>query len=169
MKAWVIFDWGDTLMRVFPAYHGKMKDWPKVEEIPGARKALHTLHGRVGIALGTNAADSEETDIRRALERADLSSFIKQIFCYRTVGARKSSPEFFALVLKQLQVPADRVVMVGDDYREDVEGALAAGLKAVWFNERTPEVHTGHNLATLHHLDHLPAILQSWGLLREGR
>jgi putative hydrolase of the HAD superfamily len=167
MNAWVLFDWGDTLMRVFPEYRGKMRDWPRVQEIPGARKALHALHGRIGIALATNAADSEEADIRAALERAGLGSFIKRIYCYKTVGAKKSSPEFFAQVLQDLHTPADRVVMVGDEGAEDVEGALAAGLRAVWFNERSLEVRTGHNLATLHHLDHLPAILQAWGLLRE--
>lgn len=166
MHAWVLFDWGDTLMRVFPQYKGKMKDWPRVEEIPGARKALHALHGHIGIALATNAADSEEEDIRQALERADLNAFIKRIFCYRSVGARKSSPEFFTHVIQDLRVPADRLVMVGDEYTEDVEAAQAAGLRAVWFNARTPEVRTGHNLATLHHLDHLPALLQTQGLLR---
>lgn len=166
MHAWVLFDWGDTLMRVFPQYKGKMKDWPRVEEIPGARKALHALHGHIGIALATNAADSEEEDIRQALERADLNAFIKRIFCYRSVSARKSSPEFFTHVIQDLRVPADRLVMVGDEYTEDVEAAQAAGLRAVWFNARTPEVRTGHNLATLHHLDHLPALLQTQGLLR---
>lgn len=169
MNAWVLFDWGNTLMRVFPEFRGKMRDWPRVQEIPGARKALHSLHGRIGIALATNAADSEEEDIRQALERADLSSFIKRIYCLKTVGAKKSSPEFFAWVLKDLHTPADRIVMVGDEYGEDVEAAQAAGLRAVWYNERSPEVRTGHNLATLHHLDHLPAILHAWGLLRESR
>ncbi len=169
MNAWALFDWGDTLMRVFPEFRGKMKDWPRVEEMPGARRALHALHGRIGIALATNARDSEEEDIRKALERADLASFVKRIYGYRTVGAPKSSPEFFAHVLEGLHAPADHVVMVGDDFAEDVEAALAAGLRAVWFNTRSQEVRTGHNLATLHHLDHLPALLHTWGLLREPR
>lgn len=167
MNTWVLFDWGDTLMRVFPRYHGKMKDWPQVEEIPGARKALHSLHGLIGIALATNAADSEEEDIRKALERADLNAFIKRIYCFKSVGAKKSSPEFFAHVMKDLHVPADHLVMVGDDFTEDAEPALAAGLRAVWFDAQGQEVRTGHNLATLHHLEHLPALLHTWGLLRE--
>ena len=168
MNAWVLFDWGGTLMRVFPQSRGKMRDWPKVEEIPGARKALHAIHGRIGIALATNAADSEEEDIRKALERADLGSFIKRIYCFKTVGAKKSSPEFFARVLADLHTAAEHLVMVGDDYAEDVKPALDAGLRAVWFNAHGTDVRTGHNLATLHHVDHLPAVLQAWGLLREA-
>ncbi len=166
MHAWVLFDWGDTLMRVFPEFRGKMKDWPQVQEIPGAREALHALHGHIGIALATNAADSEEADIRQALERVSLNSFIKRIYCARSVGARKSSPEFFSHVVKDLRIPADHLVMVGDEFAEDVVAAQTAGLRAVWFNPRTPEVRTGHNLSTLHHLDHLPALLQAQGLLR---
>lgn len=167
MHAWVLFDWGNTLMRVFPECRGKMKDWPRIQEIPGARKALHALHGRIGIALATNAADSDEADIRQALMRADLNSFIKRVYCFRSVGARKSSPAFFTHVMQDLRVPADHLVMVGDEYAEDVEAAQHAGLRAVWFNERTPEIRTGHHLATLHHLDHLPALLQALGLLRD--
>lgn len=165
MKTWVLFDWGDTLMRVFPQFRGKMKDWPKVEEMPGARKALHALHGKLGIALATNAADSEEADIREALERAGLSSFVKHIYCLRAVGAKKSTPEFFRHVLDQLHTDPGHVVMVGDDFTEDVEAARAAGLRAVWFNHRTPENAAGEHYTTVHHLEALPGVLMGWGLL----
>lgn len=165
MKTWVLFDWGDTLMRVFPQYSGKMKDWPRVEEMPGARKALHGLHGRVGIALATNAADSEESDIREALERAGLGSFVKQIFCYRAVGAKKSTPDFFAQVQARLHADPGHLVMVGDDFAEDVQAARAAGLWAVWFNPRTSENAAGDRYTTVHHLEALPAVLMGWGLM----
>lgn len=165
MKTWVLFDWGNTLMRVFPAYKGKMKDWPKVEEMPGARKALHALHGKVGIALATNAADSEEADIREALGRVDLDSFVKRIFCYKAVGAKKSTPEFFEAVLSALHATPAQVVMVGDDPREDVEAARAAGMRVVWFNPRTSETRVAEHLTTIHHLEALPAVLMGWGLL----
>lgn len=165
MKTWVLFDWGDTLMRVFPEAKGKMKDWRKVEEMPGARKALHALHGKVGIALATNAADSEETDIREALARVGLDSFVKRIFCYKAVGAKKSTPEFFRFVLEDLHAEAAQVVMVGDDPREDADAARAAGLRAVWFNPRTAENRVAEHLTTIHHLEALPAVLMGWGLL----
>lgn len=165
MKTWVLFDWGDTLMQVFPRYAGKMKDWPQVAEIPGARKALHALHGHVGIALATNAADSEEADIRQALERVDLNAFIKHVFCFRTLGVKKSTPAFFESVRDRLHVSANHLVMVGDDFQEDVEAARAAGLWAVWFNARTSENAAGERYTTIHHLEALPAVLLGWGLL----
>lgn len=165
MKTWVLFDWGDTLMRVFPEYRGPMKTWRRVEEMPGARKALHALHGRVGLALATNAEDSTETDIREALGRVDLDAFMKRVFCYRALGIRKSDPGYFPNLLKELKVDAAHVVMVGDDLKEDVEAAREAGLHGVWFNTRTQDTKVGHNLTTIHHLEALPGVLMGWGLL----
>lgn len=165
MKTWVLFDWGDTLMKTFPAYRGAMKTWPKVEEMPGARKALHALHGKVGLGLATNAEDSLEADIREALVRVDLDAFMKRIFCFRSLGLRKSDPGYFPRVLQELRVDAAHVVMVGDDLREDVEAARNAGLHAVWFNARTQDTRVGHNLTTVHHLEALPGVLMGWGFL----
>lgn len=166
MKVWVLFDWGDTLMRVDPKARGKMKDWPRVEEIPGARKALHALHGNLGLAIATNAADSEAEDIRAALERVGLNAFFKQVFCHRDLGLKKSDPAFYAAILEHLKVDGDHGVMVGDDFLEDVESPRKAGLRAVWFNARSDENRAGEHFTTIHHLEALPGVLMGWGLLK---
>lgn len=167
MNAWVLFDWGNTLMRDF-GHRGPMKAWPRVEAVPGARKALHQIHGQVGLALATQAEDSDEADIREALARVDLDSFIKRIYSSRALGLAKGSPDFYRRILAELKVSPDRVVMVGDNYKEDVEAARAAGMRAVWFNERSTEERTGEHMATLHHLDHLQGLLTAWGILKRG-
>ncbi|MBP1626308.1 MAG: hypothetical protein H6Q00_783 [Holophagaceae bacterium] len=168
MNAWVLFDWGDTLMRDFPGSKGKMKDWRKVEAVTDARKALHRIHGQVNIGLATQAEDSDEADIREALARVELDTFIKRIYCSRGLGVSKSSPDFYPRILAALKVPADRVVMVGDNFQEDVEAARAAGMRAIWFNERSSEERTGEHMATLHHLDHLQGLLTAWGILKRN-
>lgn len=43
----------------------------------------------------------------------------------------KPSPSFFELALQKLGLPAQEVVMVGDDIRADVEGAQAVGMKGI--------------------------------------
>ena len=43
----------------------------------------------------------------------------------------KPSPEFFAAATASLGLAADQVVMIGDDLEGDVEGARAAGLRAI--------------------------------------
>ncbi|WP_005036500.1 HAD family hydrolase [Holophaga foetida] len=168
MNAWVLFDWGGTLMRDFPGSKGKMKDWRRVEAVPGARKALHQIHGQVGVALATRAEESDEADIREALARVELDAFIKRIYSPLALGLDKGSPDFYRRILAELKVSPDRVVMVGDNYKEDVEAARAAGMRAVWFNEHNSEERTGAHMATLHHLDHLQGLLTAWGILKRS-
>lgn len=164
---WVLFDWGDTLMRTLD-HPGPMCSWPRVDVVPGALALLSSLHGKVGIALATNAADSQEEEIRRALVRGGLSPFVDRIFCFRSVGSRKASPCFFAHIVAQLEVPASRLVMVGDDFEQDVTAAGTAGIKAVWFNERNHESRIGAEVQTIHALTELPQVLEAWGVLAAG-
>jgi HAD superfamily hydrolase (TIGR01549 family) len=118
----------------FPEYIGLMKDWPRVEAVPGAAEMLARLHTDWILCLATNAADSTETDIRAALRRVELEKYIDKIYCFKTVGHKKPFREFFDHILRDLGLSAENVIMVGDDYITDVLGAQQAGLRAVWFN-----------------------------------
>src|SRR5512139_1210601 len=90
----LLFDWGDTLMRVFPQYPGPMSAWPQVEALPYALETLSTLHPTFTLCLATNAADSDESDIRLALARVGLDPFLDRVYCFRKIGYKKPLPEF---------------------------------------------------------------------------
>jgi FMN phosphatase YigB (HAD superfamily) len=166
MQNWLLFDWGDTLMRTFD-YPGPMCSWPEIELLPGVLEMLRSLQGRIGIALATNAADSSEQEIREALTRAGIGALVDHIFCYRSVGHKKSSPLFFAQVMQQL--PVHKLIMVGDDFDQDVTAANAVGIKAVWFNARNQESRTGADHRTIHAFTELPRILEEWGFPASGQ
>ncbi|PWV58903.1 putative hydrolase of the HAD superfamily [Plasticicumulans acidivorans] len=137
----VLFDWGDTLMRDLPAQHGPMCDWPAVEPMPGAAETLTALRRRgLRTALATNAADSDEAQIRRALRRGGLEHALDAVFCARALGCRKPEPAFFAACCAQLGLPPAAVLMVGDDLQADVLGAQAAGLSALWLRVAAPRI-----------------------------
>ena len=55
-------------------------------------------------------------------------------------GLMKPHPSIFRAALDLLDVPAPAAVMVGDSVRQDVEGALGAGMRAVLLN-RTGAPH----------------------------
>jgi len=156
---WLLFDWGGTLMRVFPEYSGPMAAWPRVEALPGAAGALAALRERWSLALATNAADSGEVEIRQALRRAGLDGYLERIFCYRQTGYMKPDPGFFRHILQALDLPPQQVVMVGDDYEVDVLGAVRSGLRAVWLNERSDRVEESTMVRTVHSLHELPQAL----------
>lgn len=134
MYAHILFDWGDTLMEDMPANKGPMHQWPRIRIVPGAATVLAALSQKTPCHLATNAADSTEKEIRKALARAGLDRYISEIFCYRSIGQKKPNAAYFEAVLKKLGAPRAQVLLVGDSLEDDVRGALRSGLEAVWFN-----------------------------------
>jgi putative hydrolase of the HAD superfamily len=149
-------------MRVFPQFSGGMVDWPYVEPIYYAADLLAELRGTALLAVATNAKDSDEAQIWGALKRVGLAEYLDLIFCFRTIGYLKPSLEFYASILKQLNLPAERVIMVGDEWNADILGANQAGLRAVWLNTHNPEDRSSEHFQTIHSLLDLPKVLRQW-------
>ncbi len=158
----VLFDWGDTLMRDFKEFSSPMKDWPHLEVVTGAADVLAALYPRYTLALATSADVSGEADIRAALQRVDLDRWLDKIYCFRKIGYKKPSREFYRYILDDLQLSPHFICMVGDHYEADVLGANACGIRAVWFNEHSLEEHENDLQRTIHHLFHLPSALEGF-------
>jgi putative hydrolase of the HAD superfamily len=98
--------------------------------IPGMRALIEELHGRgVPMAVVSNS----EGRLAALLDELDWSRWFVAIADSGALGVAKPDPGIFTWVLERLGVPAGEVVHVGDSRGADVEGALAAGLRAVWF------------------------------------
>jgi HAD superfamily hydrolase (TIGR01509 family) len=158
----LLFDWGDTLMRVFPEFDGPMTAWPQVEAMPYAGQVLAELSLRSMLALATNAADSEESEIRAALDRVGLDKLLDKVYCYRKIGHKKPSKEFFGYIMSDLGIEPSQAIMVGDDFEADVVGANNCGIRAIWYNPRTTERHVSDMHQTIHGLLSLPQVLDSF-------
>ncbi|MDD2759247.1 MAG: TIGR01458 family HAD-type hydrolase [Methylomonas sp.] len=64
--------------------------------------------------------------------RMDIGAFVaglEYVTGKQAAVIGKPSPAFFELAIRQLELPAARVVMIGDDIDSDVGGAQRAGLK----------------------------------------
>ena len=151
-------------MRVFPKFGGPMANWPQLETMPSAQKTLSSLRADWIIALATNAEDSTEDEIRRALAKVKLDKIIERVYCFRKIGHKKPSRAFFEFILNDLGVSSSSVVMVGDNYEFDVIGATRSGIRAVWFNRHSEEEQFNTMQRTIHDLKELPATLQGWEL-----
>ena len=138
-----LFDWGNTLMKDDPGEKGPMHLWSKVELCPNAGQMLEALSCRHDLYLATNAGDSDEADIRKALNRAGIGIFIKGIFCFRSLGVKKPSPEFFTAVVRELGCSPADLTMVGDDPEKDVLWALQNGARAVLYDPAGRHRHGG--------------------------
>lgn len=81
-------------------------------------------------------------DLAEAVETAGLTGAVDLMFSSAWIGARKPHPRVYAHVLAELSVDPEDVVFVGDTWSCDVEGPLAAGMRAVYVRR----VHHGADL-----------------------
>lgn len=114
-----------------------MRSFPKVCRLrQGAAELLRQLRDRaVKLGIVTNGRSDMQLAVVSALGLGDL---VDTVVISESIGLRKPDPRIFYNALTQIGVEAQSSVFVGDDLRSDVEGALSAGFKHVyWFDAAT--------------------------------
>lgn len=160
--------WNQTLMKF------DIRDTVLADELnakfPDERRKIHDPFPEVAVVL-----DELRTDYRLALltngavslqnEKLDLSG-LRPCFDVVTVsgeiGIGKPDRQVFDLTLERLGLPADAAVMVGDNLRADIAGALGVGMRAVWINRYDKPNDAGVVPDfEINCLDQLPSVLES--------
>lgn len=113
--------------------------------VPGSMELLLALKSRgLGIAVVTNNLTAEQ---QLKLRRCALDVHIDALITSESAGSAKPEPAIFAAALDALGVSSDEAVMVGDVWDTDIAGALASGVRPLWFNWRLlPPVDPGANV-----------------------
>ena len=155
----VLFDWGNTLMRDFPDYEGPMAVWPHVETLPNVKEVLLQLRPQWTLALATNAVASDEPAVWKALDRGGIAHLLDKVYCFQTIGHKKPAPAFFEYIVVDLPMERDRIVMVGDDFENDIRGATRSGIRSIWLNQSSDEARVGELYQTIHEFQSLPDVL----------
>ena len=98
---------------------------------PGAREVLAELRRR-----GLRVAVTSNWDRRllRVLTNLGLGGDIDAVICSEDVGSAKPAETIFLAACRALELAPASVLHVGDGKIEDREGAVAAGLSALWLN-----------------------------------
>ena len=99
-------------------------------EMPGASAVLDRLAAS-GIAIGI-VSNGAESSRRELVQRLGFDRRIRTLVSSERAGARKPDVRIFELAVRELGVPADRCWFVGDHPVNDIQGASAAGMQAVW-------------------------------------
>ncbi len=159
----ILFDWGGTLMQTMPVYLGRGSGWSFVPPVSGATDAVRTVSNSWIVGLASNASESDEDEVRAALDTMGVGTLMERVYTFRRVGKPKPWPEFWRYVLDDLALPPSQVVMVGDAYMDDVWGAVNAGMHGIWLNMHSSENRTGSRQRTIHGFDQLPAALRDMG------
>ena len=97
----------------------------------GAVEILEAIRARARVGIVTNNLLEEQRD---KLEFCGLTRLVDALVVSEEAGVAKPDPEIFRIALDRLGVDAAAAVMVGDSWANDVVGARAAGIRAIWFN-----------------------------------
>lgn len=101
------------------------------QAVEGAHDFLASVRTRAVVVIVSNNLLDEQQD---KLRHCGLDRHVDGLVVSEEVGVSKPAPRIFEVALERAQVTAGEAVMVGDSWRNDVEGARAAGIRAVWFN-----------------------------------
>jgi HAD superfamily hydrolase (TIGR01509 family) len=97
-------------------------------EMPGMAKLLARAAQRLPLYAFSNTNNAHVEHFSE--QYADVLGHFREIFLSSAIGLRKPDAEAFDHVVKEIGVPAARIVFF-DDLAENIEGARARGLKAV--------------------------------------
>ncbi|MCM2269565.1 MAG: HAD-IA family hydrolase [Thermoanaerobaculia bacterium] len=100
--------------------------WRVYDEVPAALSRLAAAGVRLAVV------SNWDERLPRLLHELGLAERFAAIVVSAEVGVEKPHPRIFAVAAERLGEPPERILHVGDRRLEDVEGAQAAGLRALW-------------------------------------
>jgi 2-haloacid dehalogenase len=102
------------------------------ELVEDAAAVLEALHAKFRIAILTNGLTVVQ---RGRLARSVIRHQVSDIIISEEIGAAKPAKEFFDTAFARLGNPSKReVLMIGDGWAPDIQGAIQYGIDACWYN-----------------------------------
>lgn len=132
-------------------YHDTTNLWECV--IDGTETALAALALRYRLGVVSNANGT----VRRKLERVGLAHFFETVVDSAEEGIEKPDARLFHVALERLAARPEQTAYVGDMFKVDVVGALAAGLHPILLDPRG--VHAGRACDRVTTLAEVEAVL----------
>lgn len=163
------FDWWRSLLRQifvnsvpfsrFDEFCASVFEFFRVAEawkvFPDVVPALESLaQQKVRLAVISNF-DSRLEDVLKAL---DLRDYFEAVHISTRLGAAKPDPKIFRLALAAHNLPVPAALHIGDSVTEDVQGAQAAGMSAIWLDRDCSGVKNESEIR-ITRLDQLPELL----------
>ena len=98
---------------------------------PDAEPLLEQLGARYPLGLISNGPSELQ---RPKIDKFALDRHFEVVLVSGELGVRKPDPTIFAMALEALDVSPQCAVFIGDNPTDDVAGACASGLSAIWVN-----------------------------------
>jgi len=113
----------------------------------GAIEVLEYLKPKYKLHIITNGfAHVQE----KKINNASLGGYFSTITNSELAGVKKPNSIIFDYALNLANTSRENSIMIGDDFEADVNGALNAGLDAIFFNEK--KIDVSENYKQINHL-----------------
>lgn len=97
--------------------------------IPGADEMVRYLSSKYPLTVVSNGFVEVQY---RKIERSGLGNCFRHVVLSEEVGAQKPNPVIFEKALALSGLKAEEVLMIGDSWTSDIQGAIAAGIDQMW-------------------------------------
>jgi putative hydrolase of the HAD superfamily len=114
-------------------------------------ETLMTLRKLEECGLELGVVSNFDSRLYEILVGLGIDRFFESVTISSFAGAAKPSPQIFQRALSKHGAAPGEALHVGDSLREDVQGAAAAGIKALLL-ERTPEPGRQSEIETIRNL-----------------
>ena len=101
--------------------------------IDGCEEALAGLAERFPLAIASDAIVTPGRQLRRLLENHGVKQYFSAFAFSDEIGHSKPHRTMFEFLARELDVPLQNMVHIGDREHNDVRGAHALGMRAVLF------------------------------------
>ena len=99
-----------------------------------------------------------------------LDKYIDSLFVSEDMGVNKPSAEFFDMVLKKIEEPKEKCIVIGDSLSSDMLGAKNASMTSVWFRpegDMEKEINAYDIDYTVSSYDELFRVIKDWTSFKE--
>ena len=114
----------------------------------GAIELLEYLKPNYNLHIITNGF----ADVQfKKINNSKIANFFHTVTNSEMAGVKKPNPTIFDFALDLAKAKKENSIMIGDSLDADVQGALDAGLDAIYFNEKNIEVE--NNIKHISHVE----------------
>lgn len=114
--------------------------------LPGAEDIVRYLAQRYPLTIVTNGFIEVQYE---KFEKSGLRDYFAHIVLSEEVGCQKPNPRIFEEALCLNGLAAEDVVMIGDSWNSDIQGAINAGIDQIWIRKSTDPLPEGQSATYL--------------------
>ena len=114
--------------------------------LEGAEELVHYLAKKYPLTVVTNGFVEVQYE---KFDKSGLRDCFAHIVLSEEVGCQKPNPRIFEEALRMNNLSAEDVVMIGDSWTSDIQGAINAGIDQIWIRKSKDPLPEGQSATYL--------------------